>query len=391
MIRIPPIFARTAGAAVFALLTLVPAPATRAADAPLAPAIAKLTGFVAASYDSVRGGFVTRDRTPNESAIELAWRLARDEDGWRARARRSVEWTWTLYDSVGGGFLQSERDARHDVASFEKRTDANAWRLENRIDAWLDARRRGGSDADRRAILQSIDFFERVLLDGRGGFVAGQVGDREMVPESNGPAIHAYLRWAAASGESRWRDFAWKSLDRLWAENWKTDIGFVRNDAMGQPLSVPRLDDQVEMGRAFVLASGIGGRPSDLAHARAIADLLLALFEDRKLGGMRGQVALTRDGRVKGAARDAEPNSRAARFLAELAAVTGDARYRDAARRLVDQFVPSRNRPAADDADWVLAMRMLDRPERPEKPVWKAPEKEAPPTPRVIRAGKVRR
>src|SRR5678815_3499730 len=175
--------------------------------------IEKLTASVAASFDTTRGGFVTRDRAPNESAIELAWTLGRDDAASRTRARRSVEWTWSLYDSVGGGFLQSERDARHDVAFFEKRTDANAWRLENRIDAWLDARRHGSGDADRRVILQVVDFFERVLLDGRGGFVAGQVGDRDLLPESNGPAIHAYLRWAAASGESRWRDFAWKSLD----------------------------------------------------------------------------------------------------------------------------------------------------------------------------------
>ena len=386
---IPPTFGRTAGAVLLAAFLL--APAVHAADAPLTPMIEKLTGFVAASYDSVRGGFVTRDRTPNESAIELAWQLGRDDDAWRRRARRSVEWTWSLFDSVGGGFLQSERDARHDIASFEKRTDANAWRLENRIDAWLDARRRGGGDADRRVVLQVVDFFERTLLDGRGGFVAGQVGDRGMVPAMNGPAIHAYLRWAAASGESRWRDFAWKSLDRLWSENWNADLGFVRKGEMGQAISPPRLDDQVEMGRALVLAWWVGGRESDLAHARAIGDRLLTLFEDRKLGGMRAQVALTKEGKVKGAAREPEANSRAARFLAELAVATGDANDREAARRLVDQFVPSRNRAGVDDADWVLAMRTIEKPERVEKPVWKAPEKAPPPTPRVVRMGKVRR
>lgn len=389
MFRIPPAFDRTAAGVLLGAFLL--APAARAADAPLAPAIAKLTGFVVASYDSSRGGFVTRDRTPNESAIELAWRLGRDDDAWRGRARRSVEWTWSLYDSVGGGFLQSERDARHDVASFEKRTDANAWRLENRIDAWLDARRHGSGDADRRVILQVVDFFERVLLDGRGGFVAGQVGDRDMIPEANGPAIHAYLRWAVASGESRWRDFAAKSLDRLWAENWNADLGFIRKGEMGQATALPRLDDQVEMGRAFVFAREIGGRDSDLAHARAIGDLLFTLYEDRKLGGMRAQVALTKEGKVKGAARDPESNARAARFLAELAAASGDARYREGARRLVDQFVPSRNRAAVDDADWVLAMWTIERPDRIEKAVWKAPEKAPPPAPRVIRAGKVRR
>ena len=127
-----------------------------------------------------------------------------------------------------------------------------------------------------------------------------------------------------------------------------------------------------------------------MQRARALGDVLLARFEDQKLGGMRVQVALAKDGRVKGAARDAAPNARAARFLAELGALTGDARYRDAAHRLVDQFVPGRNRGSVDDADWVLAMRMLEHPELPAKVAWKAGDKAPPPTPQVIRVGKKR-
>lgn len=358
-----------------------------------------LTERVAASYDSARGGFITRKGAPQESAIELAWRLAGEGDrAWRFRARRGVEWTWTLYDSVGGGFLQGERDARKDFATFEKRTDANAWRLENRVDAWLDARSEAGQSvgspavADRRAIRQILDYFDRVLLDARGGFVAGQIGDREMVPAANGTAIRATLRWAAASGEPHWRDFAWKSLDRLWAQNWTGEFGFLRRGTFNEALSVPRLDDQVEMGRAFVMAAHVAGRAADLDRARKIGDVLLTHFEDRKQGGMRVQVALAKDGRVKNAARDPEENARAARFLVELASITGDARYRDAARRLVDLYVPERNKPEPDDADWVLAMRGLVRAELPERPEWKVPAKsEEPATPRTTRFGKVRR
>ncbi|MEO5617976.1 MAG: hypothetical protein ABIS67_09405 [Candidatus Eisenbacteria bacterium] len=350
----------------------------------------KLTGFVAASYDSARGGFVTRDRTPNASAVELAWRLSREGDAaWRGRARRTVEWTWSLYDSVGGGFLESERDARRDVASFEKHTDSNAWRLENLVDAWLDSRSEAGraagagayANGDRNAIRQILDFFDRVLLDGRGGFVAGQVGDRELIPAANGPAIRATLRWAAAAGEPRWRDFAWKSLDRLWTSGWNAEWGFLRLGAMGQVTSVPRLDDQVEMGRAFVLAAHVAGRQSDLVRAQAIGELLLKHFEDRKQGGMRVQVSVAKDGRVRSAARDAEPNARAARFLGELASVTGDARFRDAARRLVENFVPNRNRPAVDDADWVLAIRGLTRTDLPARGEWTATPAKAPTPP----------
>jgi len=348
-------------------------------------AIRKLTALVAQGYDGGRGGFVTRTGAPNASAIELAWRLARAGDPeWRARARHSVEWTWTLYDSVGGGFVENPRDARKDFTSFEKRTDSNAWRLENRIDAWLDARSEAGragaahAEADRRAIRQVLDFFDRVLLDARGGFVAGQVGDRDLVAAANGPAIHATLRYAAATGETRWRDFAWRSIDRMWATGWNAEFGFMRRSTFGDLLSVPRLDDQVEMGRALVLAAHVAGRAADLDRARAIGELLIARFEDRRQGGMRVQVALAKDGRVKNAARDPEPNARAARFLGELASITGDVKFRDAARRLVDAFVPGRSRPAVDDADWVLAMRGLERAELPARPEWKSAPAEKP-------------
>ncbi len=362
-----------------------------------APAIARLTGFVAAGYDSARGGFVTRAGAPDASAVELAWRLAAEgRPEWRSRARRTVEWTWTLYDSVGGGFLEREADSRRDGTSFEKHTASNARRLENLVDAWLDARPEAGreagadrhADRDRRAIRRVLDFFDRVLMDARGGFVAGQIGDREMVPAANGPAIRATLRWAAASGEPRWRDFAWKSLDRLWAQGWTAEFGFMRRGALGELISVPRLDDQVEMGRAFVLAAHLAGRAADLERARAIGELLLRHFEDRKQGGLRVQLAFAKDGRVKNAARDPEPNARAARFLAELASVSGEPRFRDAARRLVETYVPKRSRPAPDDAEWVLAMRGLERAELPDRGEWKserAPAPAAAPAPRKRR------
>jgi uncharacterized protein YyaL (SSP411 family) len=232
-----------------------------------------------------------------------------------------------------------------------------------------------------------------VLLDPRGGFVAGQVGDRDLVPEANGPAIHAYLRWAAASGEPHWRDFAWKSLDRVIAASWNPQFGFLRMGMMGEVISVPRLDDQVEMGRAFALAAHVGGRESDLTRARAVGDLLLERFEDKKQGGMRVQVALAKDGKIKNAARDPEPNARAARFLTELATVAGDARYRDAARRLIDVYMPDRRRPAEDDADWVLAIRGLRGAEFPARAEWKAPPPSAPASPKgnVIRITRSKR
>ena len=174
----------------------------------------RLCAQVAADYDSGRGGFVTRDGAPSEGAIELAFALGRAEGDplWTARAQRTVDWMHGLFDSTGGGFFLRTRDADPSQTSFDKPTWANARRLENLIDAW----QLGRDEKERRVAARVADYMDRVLADGRGGFVAGQVGDRQLQPEANGYAIRAWLRWAAANGDPRMRDFACKSLDRVW-------------------------------------------------------------------------------------------------------------------------------------------------------------------------------
>jgi uncharacterized protein YyaL (SSP411 family) len=308
---------------------------------------------------------------PNESAVELAWRLVRDgQPEWRDRARTTVNWTWILYDSVGGGLLQSVKDVRADFASFEKHTDSNARRLENRIDAWLDSK----SNDDKRCCRALLDFFDRMLMRPKGGFVSGQGGDQLVVPADNGYAIHAYFSWGAATGETKWRDFGFKSLDEVWTSCWDETQGMVRRGDFGDVVSAPRLDDQVEMGRAFVLGTHIGGREVDLNHSRAIGELLLNRFEDGKQGGMRSQAVTGKDGKIKNSARDAGENARAALFLAELASITGDSKYREAARRIVASFESDLDRPSQDCADWALALRAIDKPDLPDRVEWQKPD-----------------
>jgi uncharacterized protein YyaL (SSP411 family) len=342
--------------------------------------IQRLSGLVASTYDPDKGGFVANGM-PIESDVDLAWRLAKDgQPEWRDRARLCVNWTWVLYDSVGGGFLQSTKDARADFASFEKHTDSNARRLENRIDAWLDSQ----SSDDKKACRKILDFFDRMLMRPSGGFVSGQGGDQTLVPVDNGYAIHAYFRWGAATGETKWRDFGFKSLDQVWTSCWDPNMGMLRRGDFGDVVSPPRLDDQVEMGRAFVLGTHVGGRESDLNHARAIGELLLNNFEDGKDGGMREQ-AVMKDGKIKNAARDADQNARAALFLAELASITGEGKYREAARRTVAAFESDLDRPSPDCADWAMALRAISKPDLPDRVEWQKADSVATGRPQVIR------
>jgi len=345
---------------------------------------------VAADYDSARGGFVTRDGSPVEGAIELGFALGRETGDplWSARARRTMSWANALYDSTGGGFFLRLKDASHTGTTFEKPTGANARRLENLVDEW----QRGGQEEGRVVAARVVDYMDRILTDGRGGFMVGQVGGRALVPDVNGEAIRAWLRWAAATADPRPRDFALKSLDRVWESCWMEGVGLMRPDEFGHISGAPRLTDQTEMGRAFVLGAHLAGRQADLDRARKLGDLLLARFEDPEKGGFAEDASPRGEGgKAHRGGRKFDQNASAVRFLAELASISGMNDYRDAARRAVQAFEKNLGHPGADGADWALALRALKVPDLPPRPQWnETPKKSQSMQPRVFRptAGK---
>ena len=170
----------------------------------------KLCLGVAAEYDSERGGFVGKDGAPSESAIELALLLGRDREDspWSREGVHTARWTIGLFDSVGGGFFHGPKDKSPASTDFNKPTMDNVRRITVMLDAW----RLTDEDVFRRVAARTVDYCDRVLLDGRGGFVHGQIGDRTLVPESNGPAIAAWLEFGVVRGDPHFRGFAWKSL-----------------------------------------------------------------------------------------------------------------------------------------------------------------------------------
>lgn len=326
-----------------------------------------------ATYDTARGGFVERGK-PVEAAVELAFLLAREApDGpWKERGIRTVDYTYTLFDSIGGGYVHTPQSKDPGETRLEKRTDSNARRLENLMDAWEAT----GSPEYQKAGARSVDFFERVLMDGRGGFQFGQVGDIELYPEPNGYAIHAYVRWAAQTGGKRYLDFALRSIERVWENCWEDNGGLLQKGAFGEVLKVPVLNDQVKMGRALLATYQVAARPQDLQRSRQLADLLLFRFEDPR-GGFRTQSAPKgKQGEVKKAARVDVENARAARFLYELAAATGDQRYRAAADRAWTPFLEDLDKsdPVAA-AEWAMAARASFAPNVLQAPAWPVAER----------------
>jgi len=334
-----------------------------------APLFAQLEAQVSGAYDSTRGGWVAKNGIPSDACVAFGFEFARRGGGgvWQDRALATNEWTWSLFDSTGGGFFQRLADTRHFDASFHKPTDANAARLENQLDAWHAT----GDAKYRTRARQVADFMDRVLLDGRGGFIDGQVGSRDLVPYSNGMAIHAWLEWAVASADPVPRDFALRSLDRAWQEDWHAQLGMLHKDDFGVLQKAPQLEDQIEMGRAYVLGSHVGGRAADLDRAKAIAALLESNFLDAKTGTWRTQAVPQKDGKIHPAASVADENARAALFLAELASVSGDARWRDAARRSIQAYQKDFAKAGLDAGDWARAVQALAGADLPELPQWK--------------------
>lgn len=368
--------ARACPALVLALaLAAAPAWAKRKAEAPVLPTDDRgryefLCARVAASWDTTRGGFVSKDGVPSESAVALALLLGRDDAHreWRDRALETIDWTRGLLDTLGGGYYTRRAENGAAPETFSMRTDVNARRLVNLLVAW----RTTGDERYLRDAKRVAGFVDRVLIDGRGGFVAAPVGDRNLEPAANGAAIHAWLTWAASSGDTRNRDFVNRSIERVWESCFDPKGVLLRRGDFGEVVMAPQLLDQVEMGRALVLSSALCGRPQDLKRAIGLGMIVIEKFTDPKEGGFMTQAMPKKDGSIRRAPVRARENARAALFFAELAAATGSDVYRVAARSAWEAAAKDQDEWGLDAADWALAFRAVLTPERPVSPVWQA-------------------
>ncbi len=320
------------------------------------------------SFDSTAGGFVSHG-VMSESAVDLAFLLGRraGQERWKDRGDFTARWMLGLEDSVGGGFyVHAERVAGQN--QFQRPTRLNARRLENLIEAWE-------ATNDTRywvTAVRLLEFADRNVVDGRGGFTSDPVGDQDLVPDVNGVAVHAWLRWWATARDSRCRDFAYRSIDRVWASAWRDSLGFVRTDSFGELLALPQLADQTEMGRALVLSAKLGGRPGDLVRARRVADLMIRRYTD-KVGAFRSAMTLKKGRFTRMPGRDAVENARAALFLCELSSVAGDARYLGVARTVWRVYARDIDKSKLGNADWALALDAAVAPVFPVRPPDSAP------------------
>jgi uncharacterized protein YyaL (SSP411 family) len=256
-------------------------------------------------------------------------------------------------DDDGDYFTWTEDEARSVLDEAEWRAAQRRW------DIYPDGEMRHdpGKNVlwvarDVAAVAQELHFPEaevtRLLASARAKLKAARdrraapAVDRAAYVSWNAMMAEAFLDAAAALDLERCRDFALRTLERLWAEA-SVDGGLLRH-RIDQADSPVLLDDQVQAASAALAAFEHTGRTLWLDRARALADALLERFADREGGGFFDRPDAPGAGLLGERAtpiQDAPtpaPNAVAALVLLRLACVTEDARYAAQAERVLAAF-----------------------------------------------------
>jgi uncharacterized protein YyaL (SSP411 family) len=260
-------------------------------------------------------------------------------------------------------------DLRHPSGGFFSAEDADSEGVEGKFYVWsLDELREvAGDDADaaiewygvtaagnwegtnilRRPLgaplprPAEIERARHRLLDVRNRRVRPGLDDK-VLTEWNGLMLASLAEAAAATGNRTWLDAAMETADLLlgtlrradgrWMRSWQADAG--------PPAILAYAADYAAMADALTRLGEATGEARWIDEARATADGLLDLFWDDERGGLftTGRDAEALVARPKDLMDNALPsaNSAAAVALLRLGALTGEARYDDAARSIVD-------------------------------------------------------
>jgi hypothetical protein len=193
--------------------------------------------------------------------------------------------------------------------------------------------------------------------------------DDKVLTAWNALMISGMARAARIFDRADWLDSARRALDFLRAVLWRpaADGGVLLATCKdGRAHLQAYLDDYALLLEALLEMLQADFRPADLAFARQLADDLLARFEDREQGGFHftahDHEALIH--RPKPAHDNALPagNGVAARALARLGRLLGEARYLEAAERSLALFWPQMQRQAGGMATQLLALQEVLAP-----------------------------
>ena len=331
----------------------------RALDADLPPRAeltdaieSHLAGQVEVKYDEEYAGWGTDAKFPLPRTVEFA--LKRDRD----RALRTLDAVRDhLADDVAGGFFRFAGTRDWGDVAYEKPIDTNAAVTRAFANAYLYT----GDEAYLAPATDAVEFLTDDLWTGYG--VGGSLGpglgrayyaapaddraeldsprrDLTVFAGGNALAADALLAVAAYTDDERAREYADRILDELERDLIDADSGAVTHyrgsDEVGES---DLLDDVARVVSAYVRAAGVLGEGADVA--RAVADRAIdRLHVDGSFvdGPRSGPGLLDRP------FRPLDGNVEMATALLDLAALTGEDRYRGVARETAAAFAGATER-----------------------------------------------
>ena len=307
-----------------------------------------IAGQLTEQFDPAHGGWGTDAKFPLPRTIEFA--LKREPQ----QARQTLDAiAQHLYDPVDGGFFRFATERDWSGVRHEKLLETNAALVRAFANGYLYT----GEDAYREPARHTIDYLTDTLWTGvaTGGsqgpaqgasYYSGDADERADQPSprtdltvfagGNALAADALLTYYAYTDDDHAREYAERVLDALESDLIDTDTGVVTHyrtdDAVGE---TDLLEDAARVVGAWSTARQVLGDDDYTAVATAVADNAL-----ETLGGD----GAFRDGPASGNGlcdrplRPIDTGTEFADALLDLAAITGNERYREAATDAVEAF-----------------------------------------------------
>ncbi|EFW94092.1 hypothetical protein ZOD2009_03075 [Haladaptatus paucihalophilus DX253] len=328
-----------------------------------------LVGQVEDRFDPTNGGWGDDAKFPLPRTVEFA--LKRDRK--RALATLSPI-TANLYDDYEGGFFRYAGTREWNDVHREKMLDVNAALLRAYANAYLYT----GEERYRDPAAKTVEYLTTTLWEGDAfggsqrpgdGYYEGDVSDRESreapavdftaFADRNALAADALLTYTAYTDDEHARRYAERTLDFL--ASYVEDGAVVHYRDGDEEGERGLLADQATVIRAFVTAAQVlGDEEGYLDIARSVADHAIDTLQTDDGAFIDGPEE--GPGLLDRSLRPVDDNAAIADALVDLAMLTGEEAYEDAARDAIGAFAGAADRIGVQVAGYATAASRLCRP-----------------------------
>lgn len=308
---------------------------------------------VVKNYDERYGGFGVAPKFPMSEALELAMvsYVETGEEQWRTIFSHTLTQMSgsRMYDPVEGGFFRYSTTRDWSIPHFEKMLEDNALLLGNLLMAYQIT----GEARFAEVARDVLRYLESNLYSPDTGAWAGTQDadeeyyalpmtarrrhpapfiDRIIYVNWNGLLVRSLLQAAVIFRNDHWKVRALSTIDFLLRRCYQAEKGMAHYYD-GQPHVWGLLIDEIAVGFALNMAYQVTGEEKFIRWSEKLAEYCLTRLQSPAGGFYDSLPDPNALGALKKPLVDFRHNAEAARWLAELAALTHQKRYLTAARR----------------------------------------------------------